>query len=101
MSKTNCFNYCDADIIRGKTHSIRINNWLYTFGLESKINSKEKLINKYGSILKKYSEKRGRFYQFEFFIKELILYSFFPESLKKPFRFLKKLMGKNKESQNR
>ena len=102
LRKTNCFNYCDADdIIRGKNHSIRINNWLSTFGLESKINSKEKLIKKYGATLKKYSEKKGQFYQFEYFLKELILYKFLPEYLKKPFKLLKKIIGKNKETQTK
>jgi len=93
------YNFCDADdIIRGKTHEKRIDNWLSTFGLDTEINSKEKLISIYGPILKRYSNKTGKFYQIEVFVKEIISYKSLPEILKKPFRVFKKILGKNKES---
>ena len=93
------YNYCDADdIVRGKTHEKRINNWLSTFGLDTEINSKEELIGIYGPILKRYSSKTGKFYQTEVFVKEMISYKSLPEILKKPFKLLKKLLGRNKES---
>ena len=95
------FNVCDADeIIRGKTHSKRINNWLTIFGLESEINSKEELQKLYGPIIKNYSLKKVSFYQLEPYIKEFIRYESFPKLLKRPFRFLKMIIGKNKETKN-
>lgn len=100
LNSKNFYNYCDADdIVLGNTHEKRLNNWLSTFGLDTDINSKEKLLlSIYGPILKKYSKKTGKFYEIEVFVKELISYKSFPETLKKPFRFLKKIVGKNKEA---
>ena len=93
------YNYCDAfDIFRGKTHEKRINNWLSTFGMDMDINSKEKLLRLYGPMLKRYSKKTGRFYQIEAIVKDVISYKSLPETLKKPFRFLKKILGRNIES---
>ena len=95
------YNVCDADeIIRGKTHEKRINNWLSIFGLESEIISKEELQKHYGSIIKNYSLKNRSFYQIEPYIKEMITYESFPKLVKKPFRFLKMIIGKNKETKN-
>ncbi len=99
LKENKYFNYCDADdIIRGRTHEKRINNWLSKFGLDKNINSKEELQKRYGSIIKKYSLKDGRFYQLEPYIKEFISYNSFPNSIKIFFRFIKKLIGKNKET---
>ena len=99
LKKLKCYNFCDADdVIRGNTHGKRINNWLSMFGLETDINEKEKLIKIYGPILRKYSQKSGKFYQVEASLKHLISYELLPDYVKKLFRLLKKLIGKSKES---
>lgn len=92
LRNTNLVNFCFADeMMKGKTHNLRIRNWLVSFGAYENLNLKE-LQKNYFNKQKYYSSKSGKFAMLENNFKDLILYKKYPKNIKRIFQLFKKLL---------
>lgn len=98
LRKSGLNNFCFSDdVMIGLTHDARIANWLKSFGVHENGYDIANLKLKYKINFNKYSKKNGYLYYLESRIKVFTRYKSFPEPLKIPLRFLKKILWTNRE----
>tara|TARA_A100001011_G_C14162235_1_gene778789 strand:- start:263 stop:1078 length:816 start_codon:yes stop_codon:yes gene_type:complete len=91
-------NYCFSDdVMIGRTHEKRIENWLKLFGIDTDNDNVESLRSKYQKTFSKYANKKGFFARWEIRLKRDLNYELIPNWLKNLLRSIKRLAGLNRE----
>ena len=91
-------NFCFSDdVMIGRSHEERIENWLRLFGVDSDIQDVKLLRNNYKKIFLQYSNKNGFLVRWETRLKRNLGYAIFPNWIKVALRSLKRIMGLNRD----
>lgn len=91
LKETGLNNFCfSEDVMFGTTHEKRIKNWLSLFGVHESEKNHKSLSVRYKKNFIKYSQKSGNLFFIEAKFKSAFNFKKWPESAKKPLRFLKK-----------
>jgi hypothetical protein len=98
LQKEELKNFCFSDnVMIGISHEKRIENWLTLFGIDSQIKDVDLLRKLHEKEFLKYSSKSGYFPRWEIRIKRIFNYENFPDWIKNALRFLKRMLGLNRE----
>ena len=91
-------NFCFSDdVMIGRSHEKRIENWLRLFGVDTDIQDVKLLRNKYKKIFLQYSNKNGFMVRWETKLKRNLRYTIFPNWIKVALRSFKRIMGLNRD----
>jgi len=91
LKRLNMNNYCFSDdVMKGKSHKDRINNWLKLVGGCNKNKNKNMLIYNFKDTMEYYASKTGYVNRLEHRLKRYLLYEYYPIFIKSLLRLFKR-----------